>query len=200
MIPIYLATEDALSEAVAQKLLSASGKPFVISQSLGKQGFGYLKTKFSQFNQLANKYPVLLLTDLDKTACVLDLLETWKKGIDVSEHLLFRVVVREIEAWLLADRQNFAKWLGISMDIVPREPETIEDPKQALLNLVKRSKQRNLKTMILPEKRSYSPVGLGYNTELTAYVRHYWDPKQAAESAPSLSRALHRILTTFCTQ
>lgn len=62
---ICLAIEDALSEAVAEKLLSTSRQPFQITQRLGNSGFGYLKRNLSKFNQLAAKVtPVLLNTEL----------------------------------------------------------------------------------------------------------------------------------------
>lgn len=194
MIRICLATEDVLSEAAAEKLLTASGRPFEIAQRLGKNGFGYLKTNLQKFNQVAaNVMPVFLLTDLDAANCVEDFMQDWRKGLDVSERLLVRVAVREVEAWLMADRRAFADWLGISADLVPMEPERLDDPKRELLRLVDRSKKRELKAMIVPGKTSRSPVGLGYNTELTRYVRDFWNPQTAAASAPSLARTLKRI-------
>ncbi len=198
MTRICLATEDALSEAAAEKLLTASGRPIEIEQRLRKDGYGYLKTNFPKFNQVAaNIMPVFLLTDLDKANCVVDFIADWRKGLELSEQLLFRVAVREVEAWLLADRQAFADWLGISADLVHKEPENLSDPKRELLRLVKRSKKRALRNMILPADTSHCPVGIGYNTELTQYVRKYWHPLTAAASAPSLARALKRIKTAF---
>ena len=194
MQSICLATEDALSEAIAEKLLNISGQPFQITQRLGNRGFGYLKKNLPKFNQQAkNVMPVLLLTDLDKTECVLEFIANWKQGAELSERLLFRVVVREIEAWLLADRETFANWLGITTSLIPDRPENLSDPKQHLLNIVKRSKQRTLREDLLPTKHSRSPVGLGYNTQLIHYVSEYWNPLVAAESAPSLARTLTRI-------
>lgn len=194
MTHIVLATEDALSEAVAEKLLTVSGKPFLITQRLGNSGFGYLKKSLPKFNQIAtNIMPVLLLTDLDRTDCILDFIQEWKQGEDLSERLLFRVVVREIEAWLLADRLALAEWLGINPATLPKEPESLVDPKRELLNLTKRSKYRKLKDMVLPANKSPNTVGLGYNTELVRYVREKWNPLVAAESAPSLARTLKRI-------
>jgi len=198
MIRICLATEDVLSEAVAEKLLAASGRPFEIAQRLRKDGYGYLKTNLPKFNQVAaNVMPVFLLTDLDTAKCVADFMQDWRKGLDLSERLLFRVAVREVEAWLLADRRAFADWLSISAELGHVEPERLDDPKRALLRLVDRSKKRELKAMILPGKTSRSPVGLGYNTELTQYVRDHWNPQTAAASAPSLARAINRIATAL---
>uniref|UniRef100_UPI004056E392 hypothetical protein n=1 Tax=Candidatus Electronema sp. TaxID=2698783 RepID=UPI004056E392 len=198
MIRICLATEDVLSEAAAEKLLTASGKTVQIAQRLRRDGYGYLKTNLPKFNQVAaNVMPVFLLTDLDAAQCVVDFIRDWRKGLDLSERLLFRVAVREVEAWLMADRRTFANWLGISADLVPAEPERLDDPKRELLRLVDRSKKRELKAMILPEKTSSRPIGLGYNTELTRYVRDCWNPQAAAASAPSLARALKKIEIFF---
>ena len=43
------------------------------------------------------------------------------------------------EAWLLADRANFARYFGVSLDRVPPDPEALPHAKQALLGLVRHS-------------------------------------------------------------
>ncbi len=198
MIRICLATEDALSEAAAEKLLTTSGRPIEIERRLRKDGYGYLKTNLPKFNQVAaNVMPVFLLTDLDKANCVVEFMQDWRNGLELSERLLFRVAVREVEAWLMADRRAFADWLELSVDIIPIAPECLDDSKRELLNLVKRSKQHELREMILPNGKSRSKIGLGYNTELTRYVREYWNPLTAAASAPSLARAIKKIETVL---
>ena len=41
---------------------------------------------------------------------------------------------------------------------------------------------------------SYSvPVGYGYNTRLSEFVRDYWDLERAATISPSLKRTLDRL-------
>lgn len=52
-----------------------------------------------------------------------------------STNLLLRVVVPMIESWLLADREGLAAFLGVSPALLPTMPETLINPKQALVNL-----------------------------------------------------------------
>ncbi|MCB1715762.1 MAG: DUF4276 family protein [Candidatus Competibacteraceae bacterium] len=194
MTTVCLATEDQLSEAVAEKLLISSGRGFQIDLRLGRKGSGYLRKKLPDFNNIAqNISPVLLLVDLDDKACAPALISQWSSEKALTKNLLFRVAVRETEAWLLADSQAFADFLGISQARIPPEPETLADPKQTLLSLVKRSRHRRIRSEILPEPGSTAQVGFGYNTILSQFVKDFWNPPRAASTAPSLASAIARI-------
>jgi hypothetical protein len=100
MTPVALATEDELSEAVGVKLLSEH--PVLTETSpmlLRKNGFGYLRSRMDSWRQMANRQIVVVLTDLDRLACPLLLLEDWL-GADRQhpENLLLRIAEREDEA------------------------------------------------------------------------------------------------------
>jgi len=189
---IGIATEDALSEAVAEKILNHAPVDFNIVWKQRKQGFGYLKKQARNFNTIANTYPVLLLTDLDHTLCASKLTKSWLP-IPQNSNFLFRVAVREVESWLLADREAISQFLNISISICPDSPDSILDPKQALLNLAKKSKRREIKQDMLPTKGSLSPVGLGYNARLADFVWNYWDVDRAVVRSDSLNRAWKRV-------
>jgi hypothetical protein len=107
---------------------------------------------------------------------------------------LFRIAVRETESWVLSDRMAFARFLGVAPAGIPNNPDDLSsDPKVALLKLVRRSSNRELKHDILPPRGSTSPVGLGYNSQLIRFVRSHWKSDRAAKHSPSLSRALIRV-------
>ncbi|MBK1718763.1 hypothetical protein [Thiocystis violacea] len=189
MIRFAVATEDALSEAVAETLLRQVGDHSV-DMRLRKDGFGYLKGRIRDFNRIAmNVMPVLLLTDLDRMRCAPELRAAWLLD-GPHPRLLFRVAVRETESWLLADRLAFAEFLGIAIARIPDRPDDLTDPKAALLNLVRRSRRRNLKQEILPAPGVSFPVGLGYDEQLSGFVRDQWDCRRAAKTSPSLARAV----------
>jgi hypothetical protein len=57
---------------------------------------------------------------------------------DRCSKMLLRAVVREIESWLLADASGISRFLGVSVSLVPRDPESLKDPKQSLVNLARR--------------------------------------------------------------
>ena len=110
---VTVATEDMLSEAVALRLLAEHSPRLMLHQSLHQQGFGYLKRKLNAFRQMAQRQPVFLLTDLDRQQCALELITQWSNGRPYPTNLLFRVAVREVEAWLLADRENLSTFLSL---------------------------------------------------------------------------------------
>ena len=100
MTEFAIATEDALSEAVAETLLRQTGG-HVVQRRIRRNGFGYLKSKIGAFNQMARTVmPVMLVTDLDQWNCPAELIADWLPG-GADPRLLFRVAVRETESWLL---------------------------------------------------------------------------------------------------
>lgn len=184
----YLAVEDALSEALGRKLIAHHFGPDIDITVLMRNGNGYLKTNISKFIDIARHYPLLLITDLDNLECAPSLKKSWLNGRREPEEMVFRVAVREVETWLLADFQGFAGFLGLAVNAFPAEPESIADPKAALLKLA--SKCRNGKNKdILPKPGSTSKIGLGYNDALCGFVENDWDLIAASGVSNSLNRA-----------
>lgn len=110
-IPIQLAVEDDLSEAVLRKILSTSGRPYAVGTCYLGRGFGYLRKTIHGFNNAAKGTPYLVLTDLDQAECPPNLIGAWLQ-VPIHANLVFRVAVREVEAWLLADRAGLARFLA----------------------------------------------------------------------------------------
>ena len=194
MIPINLAFEDILSEAVLRKILLYSKLPYKVCNCYSRCGFGYLKKAIKGFNEGAAITPFLVLTDLDQRKCAPGLIRNW---LDAPKHsnLLFRVAVREVEAWLLADRTNFSKFLGIKRDLIPSPADNIHDPKFFLIKLTKKSRKRNLKYDIIPRKGSTAKQGPNYNQPLIKFVNTQWDIEEAVCNSPSLKSAVNAINT-----
>jgi len=192
MTGFAIATEDALSEAVAETLLHQVGIRDIQAR-LRREGFGYLRSRIADFNRIAEKVmPVLLITDLDRNRCPPGMIADWLP-VPRSPRLLFRIAVRETESWVLADRTAFAHFIGVSVTAMPTAPDELPDPKAALLKLVRRSSKRELKRDILPPRGATSPVGLGYNSQLREFVRSHWSSDRAAKYSLSLSRALRHV-------
>jgi hypothetical protein len=198
-IPIQLAVEDELSEAVLRRVLSDSGRPYSIGTSYLGRGFGYLQKTIRGFNNAAKGTPFLVLTDLDKTDCPPELIRTWLPE-PIHPNLLFRIAVREVEAWLLADQAGFAKFFGIRRVLVPLNPDAIEDAKEFLINLARKSPRRDLQVDIIPPRGSTRRIGPNYNGRLTSFVQNRWNISVAKLSSPSLTRtvnAVSRFLPTW---
>ncbi|WP_372609978.1 hypothetical protein [Halomonas sp.] len=193
MIPIYTAVEDRLSAAVVERLLGETDGKLSIGVAIPPRGAGDLKKKLPELVRLAPNVPVILLTDLDCKECAPSLIGEWLGQQAKPDALLFRVAVREVETWLLADKQNFASFAGIPPAKLPESPEDLDDPKQMLLNLVARHSPSSLRQDIVFDRGSGPRQGLVYNERLGQFVHTCWDPAQASMRADSLARTRRRI-------
>lgn len=188
---LIIAVEDELSRAVMEKLISFSGRNFAI-RVFNARGFGELKKGMNKFREASRVLPHIVLTDLDRYPCPPALLDNWG-ATQLPSTLLFRIAVREVEAWLLADRVGIAEFLHIDVHKVPQAPEAEDDPKRTLINLARKSKKRRLSQEIVPAIGSSAPIGPFYNPHFINFVNTRWDIEQARQCAPSLDRALSRI-------
>lgn len=191
-IPINLAVEDAISEAVIQRVLRESRKNYVPATIYNRGGNGYLRRIITGFNNAAKGTPFLVLTDLDKYECPPVLIADWLKN-PKHPNLLLRVAVTEVEAWLLADRQGVAAFLGLGVGLVPENVEQIMDPKGELVRLASRSRKREIRTDICPKKNTTAKVGPNYNFQLVSFVTHTWNVNAAMEKSESLYRLMERL-------
>jgi hypothetical protein len=193
MTAIYIASEDALAEAIADRLIAEENEGMYVAVRVRRNGNGYLRRTLPRFVNISYNIPVLLLTDLDRYACPAGLIDDWRGNIELPRKMLFRVAVREAEAWLLADREGCAQFSGVPLHRIPDHPELLDDPKEALLNLVRRYAKKTIRSDILPEKGSTAKIGLAYNQVLGTFVQQSWSPERAEEVAESLKRTRQRI-------
>lgn len=191
---LIIAVEDELSGAVMGRLISFSGRNFLINRIFNARGNTQLKAGMTKFRAASRVIPHIVLTDLDRCPCPPALIDNWKAN-QLPPQLLFRVAVREVEAWLMADRAGIAQFLHIDVSKVPHAPESEEDPKRTLINLARKSRKRRLSQEIVPEAGSAAKIGVLYNTHFINFVNSSWDIEQACLCAPSLDRTLSRIST-----
>jgi hypothetical protein len=192
MRPVVLATEDALSEAVGQRIVADADSGLTVTQTLRQGGFGYLKSRMRSFCQIARRTPLLLLTDLDTEECPATLIESWSRRDEIPGQFLFRVAVRQVESWLLADRDGMARLLKVSVRDIPRNPDNLPDAKRSLLQLAQRA-PRAIRDDLLAERGAAAAQGLGYNAVLSNFVRTSWNPSEAEHRSNSLARARMRM-------
>lgn len=192
MLRICLATEDSLSEAVGYRLLAEVCPEFEVGLTFRKNGFGYLKANIEKFCNVAQRSPLLLITDLDKAKCAASLISKWMGAKSYPDNLVFRVAVREIEAWLLADHVGMGRLLVAGATNLPNDPDLLLDPKQVLLQLASKA-PRAVQNDLLVEPGAIASQGLGYNQRMGDFVRNTWDPKRAALCSDSLCRTLNRL-------
>lgn len=185
-----LATEDELSEAVGVRLLASLPEPIVPRNRFRRNGFGYLKSSADKWRELARRQRVFLLTDLDMRLCPAALRKEWL-GEKLSPGLIFRVAVRETEAWLLADHEGVAALLGPKGKL-PVNPDGLADPKQHLLRLASKA-PRTVRDDLVRQEGSRLRQAVAYNSCLSAWVASTWSPERAAQRSESLRRTLNRL-------
>jgi len=193
MISVYTAVEDRLSATVLERLISETNGAVEIGVPMPPKGSGELKKKLPSLIKLAPNVPVIMLTDLDLKECAPSLASEWFGNRVKPKPLLFRVAVREVEAWLLADRTNFSEFARVPLKKIPESPEALDDPKQTLLNLITRHSPSALKSDVIADHGHGPEQGLAYNERLSQFVLHNWDPVQASTQSDSLARARKRI-------
>jgi hypothetical protein len=191
-IPIDLAVEDELSEAVLRRLLLHCANFYAVGTVYRRGGYGYLRKNIRGWNAAAKGRPFLLITDLDSASCPPSLIASWLP-IPKHDNLLFRVAVREIEAWLLADAAGLASYFGVKPALLPTNPEKLIDPKQKLVELARLAKRKNVREDIVPRRGSTAKQGPGYNACLCAFVESVWNIEAAEKTAASLQRTLRRL-------
>ena len=185
-IPINLAIEDELSESVLRTVLEFVDRGYFVGTAYGRQGFGYLRKTALGWNAGAKGIPFVLLADLDNHACAPALIRDWL-DVPVHPNLIFRVAIREVEAWLLADRINFAKFLVVSQAKIPLTCDDLADPKREVVQLARVSRSRDIRERIAPRAGSTAQQGPDYNGCLVTFVKTVWD----VQAACAVSQAWH---------
>lgn len=180
--------EDDLSYHVVCKILSVHAPSIIIDTSQNCHGFGKIKANVNKWNAAAVKgIRFIVVTDLDSSPCPVKLINEWfVNGIDTN--LIFRIAIKEIESWVLADNINFSKFLGISNYSIT-DSDTINDPKDFLFKLTKKSRYTNIKKDILPLD-IFARIGPNYNNRLALFIHSYWDIDNARQKSKSLDRAI----------
>ncbi|MCC7446165.1 MAG: hypothetical protein IT324_02055 [Anaerolineae bacterium] len=191
------AVEGLIDEAVLRRLIVDVGA--VPGTIYGMSGKAHLLKRLKAYNHAAAFNRWVILIDLDQDAvcapsfCAMHLPEP-------AVQLCFRVAVRAVEAWLLADRERMAQFLAVPMSQVPHNPEALVDPKQTMVQLARQSRKKVIREDMVPRQGSSNREGTAYASRLMEFVGDTddgWRPAIAAESADSLRRCLdclHRLI------
>jgi hypothetical protein len=195
VLTLKAAVEGPLDEVVLNAVLrtvGASAYPVY-----GKNGKNGLRKQIGNYHRSAQYEPWVVLVDLNQQFdCAPLLCKDWIG--QPSRYLCFRVAVRAVESWLLADRERIATFLKIPIARVPTNPDLLDDPKQAIVNLARQSRSRALTAQMVPSLRSQRKVGPAYTSALMAFIIDFnagWRPVVAAETSESLGRFLAAVKT-----
>ncbi|MBI3697824.1 MAG: hypothetical protein HY238_23705 [Acidobacteria bacterium] len=179
-----------MDEAVLRRVVEHIG--VTIGPVYGRKGKELLRQRIGNYNQAARFSPWVVLVDLDQEAeCAPPLKVAWLPN--PAPKMCFRVAVREVEAWLLGDRERLADFLGVAVSRIPRDPEAEMDPKATMVELARRSRRREIREDMVPRPASQRDVGPAYTSRLIEFVLDgeiSWRPDIASRSSESLRRCL----------
>lgn len=184
---VTCAVEGPIDEAVLVRLAEELGCS--VGPIHGKMGKGRLDKRIDGYNSAARFSPWLVLRDMDRDDnCPLLLRQ---RLLASSESMMcFRIAVRSVESWLLADHQAIARFLKVSENHVPQEPESLHDPKITMVDLARRSRSSRVKEDMVPRQKSGRSVGPLYTSYMIDYIREHWRPNSATKYSESLNRAI----------
>lgn len=193
LVVVIGAVEGDVDEIVLRRLVEhAGGTPGPVH---GKNGKAHLLQRLSGYNQAAYQAPWLVLVDLDDDA---ECAPPYRASClpQPAPYMCFRIVVREVEAWLLADRDRLAQFLSVNVSRIPLNPEEIDEPKRTMVQLASLSRRRGIREDMVPRPEGGRDVGPGYTGRLIEFVMNTqqgWRPTVAARSSNSLMRCVRDL-------
>lgn len=185
--PVPCLVEGTLDEAVVRKMLEVSS---LQAASFYFESIPAFRTRLQAFNRAARHAAWFALCDLDDDNCAPSRIRSYLP--ESSPGMCFRVAVREVEAWLLADRVAMARFLSVSSDVIDPYPERLAAPKSHLVSLARRSRSRAIREGLVPVAGDSRRVGPEYTLLMSEFAREQWRPQRAEKRSPSLRRAMDR--------
>lgn len=190
---VHLVLEGALEVPLAQRLLTFCGH---------ESGFVYRLNGARNVKGKAHRYHTLTKTG----AAVLvlsDFMDANQPCIPMARHdyldrylhepspkFLLRFAVQELESWILADRKGASDYLHVPLSKIPAQPESLSDPKLALVNLARKSKSSLIRECIVPDEQHGGVVAPSYVEVMSRFLVTSWSPRRAQENSESLRRCI----------
>ena len=197
-IYVYAYVEDEPTEAVLKKMIeyvnSYSRNRFLFCNGAPviTRGYGNLKNTACRFIR-AEKSGIwsIFVTDLDQFETVHSLCNNWF-GLScfrqLPSQMIFRIAVREVESWIIADKEGIAEFLNVAVANFTDLPDNISDPKQFIFKVI-RHKCRNKKYKEMLPLRGQA-IGIEYNPQIVSFITNNWNIENAMNKSPSLKRAI----------
>lgn len=203
-IQVYVSAEDPVTKAIVERLLAYCSTRFVVFKEIPARG-GEIKNKIQELNNLAASRPVILLTDLDTEYCAPQLKSKLLKDMAQSPNFVINIAIDEAEAWLMADREGFSKYLGIPIDVIPESTMQKMGGSKPVLEMdfcyksslylthkiAPQSFNEELKQQIAVQGQACK--GKEYNSAMLPFVKEVWNIEAATQNSDSLSRMIRRL-------
>jgi hypothetical protein len=141
------------------------------------------------YNNAARYRHWAVVVDLDNDyPCAGAALPNWLSA--PAPLMCFRIAVRELEAWLLADREGISEFLGIQGELITENPDELSNPKLALIDLARHSRSRAIREDMVPDLAAGQSVGPAYTSRIIEFIGRNWRPDVAAQRSPSLQHCI----------
>lgn len=194
MTDIILFSEDTLIEQAALRIITTQNPNLTVSNLMGKRGFSHFQSRIREIRRSAAALKFIVFLDGDELGgvCPIDAIREW---CDVAqpENIYIRFAFHEVESWLLADRLNLARFLGVPDNLVPIVRDDTANAKELLLQIAGRSRNRDIIQDIVPKPGLSAKVGPAYSLRLSEFIQTTWDVGLAANINISLARACRRV-------
>lgn len=183
---LAVAVEGDTDLPIARKLARDAGLEIYLELDLA--GKSQLDIHLTSYNDAAKGAPWFVLRDLDHdAACAKLLLDGYR--FRPSRWMCFRVAVRALESWLLADADAVAEFFGVKKRNVPVDPDGEPNPTLSLVNLSRTSHKRTIREAMVPPEGFATPVGPLYEATIIRFSTGPWNLERACLRSPSLSKA-----------
>ena len=200
----YSYVEDQPSAAIARKLVDKRNSRMEYSLVFREgfpaimRGSGAIKNNCEAFLKMAKGgIYSFILTDLDTAECACSLIRNWfsipeNNKLSLPPQCIFRVAVREIESWIIADHKVWSDFIGIPAGNFSSKPDELDDPKKHLLNVIRKKGKKKIHREMLPS--GTAQIGPRYNEIMCDFIENTWEPERAAKNSPSLDRAIKALM------
>ncbi len=168
-----------------RKLADDAGLP--VTSDIDAGGKGNIDRELLKYCAMGRSFPLLVVRDLDHDdECPGAFVAALR--LRPTRWFRFRLAVRELESWILADADGLSRFLRVDAKWLPRQPDAEEDPTLTLLKVAQRA-PATIRRALLPRSGDASVVGPLYEAKLIEFGERSWDVARAARRSPSLRRA-----------
>lgn len=184
---INLVVEGESDREAAQAVVRHAGGE--VARVIVAGGKTKLDPRIANYSRAARQSPWVVFRDSDGE-CPVELRSQLMAGVEVNSRFLLRIAHSMTEAWLMADREGFARYFGVKLGQMPADPESLPHAKRALVQVVGRGSRSSVRRDVVTAKGEVGPL---YVTRINEFAADHWDVRAAAENSRSLARALSAV-------